>query len=279
MAVQMAREGKTILITGSTDGIGHETAVQLARMGARFFGVARDERKARRAERSIATASGAEDVHFLVCNLASMDQVARLAGRVIERMDRIDALINNAGVAVRSREETIDGFELTFAVNYLAHVLLTRLLLPKIVASAPARIIHLSSMVHNSGEIDLNDLHMVRGFDGWRAYCNSKLASLLFSNELARRLQGTAIATNALHPGVIDTKLLRVNFSGGSPVAEGARTPVYLATSPDVEGVSGRYFRDRKPAAPAPKASDPESALRLWDATERLLSPWLEDAD
>jgi NAD(P)-dependent dehydrogenase (short-subunit alcohol dehydrogenase family) len=203
-------------------------------------------------------------------DLASLEQVRMLADDITSRFDSLDVLINNAGVMTNTRRESEDGYELTFAVNHLAHFLLTNLLLDTMISSAPSRIITVSSMVHASGEIRLDDLQMRRGYNGYRAYAQSKLANVLFTYELARRLEGTGVTANALHPGVIGTKLLHVSFSGGGPTAEGARTPVYLATSPDVAETSGTYFSNERPQRSSSLSYDETLAKRLWQVSEEL---------
>ena len=180
----------------------------------------------------------------------------------------IDVLINNAGVYVQRREVTRDGFELTFQVNHLAHFLLTNLLLPSM--SDGSRVVNISSQVHASGHIEWDDLIAERGFSGYGAYAQSKLANVLFTRELARRQSKATV--NALHPGVIGTKLLHGGFGGmgGGSIAHGAETPVYLATSPEVEGVTGKYFVRCRETEPSARAQDGESARRLWEISERL---------
>jgi NAD(P)-dependent dehydrogenase (short-subunit alcohol dehydrogenase family) len=179
--------------------------------------------------------------------------------------------VNNAGIVTKKRQESRDGLELTFAVNHLAPFLLTSLLLERLAASAPARIVNVSSSVHSGARLDFDDLQMKRRFQGFEAYCRSKLANMLFTTALARRLAGTGVTVNGLHPGVISTKLLHANFSGGSPVEEGALTPVHLALSPEVEGVTGRYFAAGREAPASPLVGDEALQERLWLESARLV--------
>ena len=247
---------KKVLVTGSSDGIGRETARKLASMG---FEVIVHGRTRARAEGAV---PGAQ---IWACDFSSLDDVR---GAVASLPAGIDVLINNAGVYVQRREVTRDGYELTFQVNHLAHFLLTSLLLPSM--SEGARIVNVSSQVHASGQIDWDDLMAERSFSGYGAYAQSKLANVLFTRELARR-QRKATA-NALHPGVIGTKLLHGGFGGmgGASIGQGAETPVYLASSPEVEGVTGKYFVRCRETDPSARAQDDESARRLWEISERL---------
>ncbi len=215
------------------------------------------------------TDSGVETV---VGDFSSLDSVRRLAREILDRFERLDVLINNAGVATRNRELSVDGFELIFAVNHLAPFLLTNLLLPLIRRSAPSRIINVSSMTHAYANLDLQDLQGEQNFEAYAAYCRSKLANILFTKELARRLDGSGVTVNALHPGVVDTKLLRVSFSGGSPAAAGAKTSVYLAVSPEVEGVSGGYFVSQRQASTSAAAEDAVLARKLWAKSAELVA-------
>lgn len=262
-------EGR-VLITGSTDGIGKATAVELARQGREVIVHGRTEKRADDTAAEISRAVPGARLEIVAGNLASLEQVRMIADDIRSRFDRLEVLINNAGVMSNTRRESEDGYELTFAVNHLAHFLLTNLLLELLTQSAPARIITVSSMVHASGEIRFEDLQMRRGYNGYRAYAQSKLANVLFTYELARRLEGTGVTANALHPGVIGTKLLHVGFSGGGPVAEGARTPVYLATSPEVAETSGQYFSNQRPERSSSTSYDTQLAERLWAVSEEL---------
>jgi NAD(P)-dependent dehydrogenase (short-subunit alcohol dehydrogenase family) len=194
-----------------------------------------------------------------------------MAATLRARFQRLEVLINNAGVFLQRRRESREGLELTLAVNHLAHFLLTLELLDLLKTGAPSRIVVVSSMTHSSGGLDLDDLQMHRGYDGYRAYSRSKLANLLFAYALARRLEGTGVTVNALHPGVIATKLLHASFSGGSPVETGAETPVYLATAPEIRGVSGRYFVGRREARSSPDSHDRDLQERLWSLSEKLV--------
>ncbi len=277
----MATDGmrdRGVMVTGSTTGIGLAVAQVLAAMGARVAIVASGEDRGRRAlERVRAVAEGAE-VELLLCDLASMASVRRLAADYMAGHDRLHVLVNNAAVVKRRREVTVDGLEVTFAVNHLAPFLLTNLLLPVLRASAPSRIVNVSSGLHGRGRIHLDDLQLERGFGPYVAYDQSKLANVLFTVALAERLGGTGVTANACHPGLIDSELGRemsafqrtVKRWISRPTEEGARTPVYLASSPEVEGVTGKYFRDLREVAPSIRALDRGMAERLWAASARL---------
>ena len=260
----------TILVTGSTDGIGRATALALAEQDCTVIVHGRNEERAGAAAREIADTTGNRQVTPVAADFAALAEVRAMAAQILSTCPRLDVLINNAGIAVRRRGTSADGYESTFAVNHLAPFLLTNLLLERLRASAPARIVNVSSGVHGSGNIDFDDLQMERGFDGWQAYCNSKLANALFTCELARRLDAREVSANFLHPGVIDTKLLHVNFGGGSPVAAGARTPVYLALAPDLATVTGAYFVDKRRTRASPAAGDRRLAAELWDVSAAL---------
>jgi NAD(P)-dependent dehydrogenase (short-subunit alcohol dehydrogenase family) len=245
-----------ILVTGSSDGIGKETVQELARQGHEVIVHGRTR------ARADGVVPGAR---VWACDFASLDAVRTAAA---ELPSGIDVLINNAGVYRKERELTRDRHELTFQVNHLAHFLLTNLLLPSL--SEGARIVNVSSQVHGSGEMSWDDLTGERGFSGYRAYAQSKLANILFTRELARRQSKASV--NTLHPGVIGTKLLRGGFGsmGGGSLEQGAETSVYLATSPQVQGVTGKYFVRCRETPPAPQALDDAAAARLWEISARL---------
>lgn len=259
-----------VFITGSTDGIGKATAAELAARGMEVILHGRTEKRVTEAARDIRAQVPDARLETVAGNLAALEQVRMVADEIKRRFDRLDVLINNAGVMTSTRHESENGYELTFAVNHLAHFLLTNLLLELLRASAPSRVITVSSMVHASGEIRFDDLQMRRGYNGYRAYAQSKLANVLFAYELARRLDGSGVTSNTLHPGVIGTKLLHVGFSGGGPVEEGARTPVYLATSPDVAETTGMYFSNERAERSASVSYDEELAKRLWAISAEL---------
>ena len=260
----------TVLVTGSTDGIGRAAARELAERGCAVIVHGRDEQRADEAARELAAATGSRHVTWVAGDFGSLAEVRAMAEQVLRACPRLDVLINNAGIAVRSRRLSADGYESTFAVNHLAPFLLTNLLLDRLRESAPARIVNVSSGAHASGRIDFDDLQMEHGFDGWDAYCNSKLANALFTCELARRLDAGEVTANFLHPGVIDTKLLHVNFGGGSPVAAGARTPAYLALDPAVATVTGAYFVERRRTRASSAAGDRRLARELWRVSAEL---------
>jgi NAD(P)-dependent dehydrogenase (short-subunit alcohol dehydrogenase family) len=267
---------KTVLVTGATDGIGRETARQLLARGLRVLVHGRSQSKAEHHARELAAGQRGGETVAVWGDLSSMRQVVALAEQVRELAPSLDVLINNAGVFEKRRHLTEDGFERTMAVNHFAPYLLTRRLAPAVQAAPAGRIVVVASMAHSGGELALDDLTFSRGYDGYGAYAASKLANILFTRALAQRLEGTRVTVNALHPGVIGTKLLRAGFGmGGAPVEQGAHTSVYLATSEAVEGVSGRYFIDCRESKPSRGARDHDLAEALWRESERLLSAFL----
>jgi NAD(P)-dependent dehydrogenase (short-subunit alcohol dehydrogenase family) len=265
--------GKVVLVTGATSGIGRQTAIQLARRGATVIVHGRKpKRVAAAAEDVRAAAPAGTPVLSAVADLSSQRQVRELADQVLQLAPRLDVLINNAGVIVHRRRLTEDGLEYTFAVDHLAPFLLTSLLLDRLVASAPARVITVSSTVHRSGLLDFDDLQGERHFRGGASYAAAKLANVLFAFELAERLQGRGVTSNALHPGAVNTRLLRHGWLApfGAPPSLGARTSVYLASAPELEGVSGAYFHGHRRLTPSAAAYDTELRSRLWNESARL---------
>lgn len=264
--------GRTVLVTGATSGIGRETAAQLASMGARVFVHGRTPESAGRTVRELEDAVGNGLLEPISADLASLSAVRGLAEEVGRRTEHLHVLVNNAGVYMPHRTLTPDGNETTFAVNHLASFAVTLLLSGLLEDSAPARVITVSSVVHFRGRIPLEDPAYSACYDASAAYADSKLANILFAFEAAGRMASAGVTSNALHPGVIDTKLLRTGFPGsnGASPAAGASTPVYLAASPEVEDVTGRYFVNRHPAQPAPAALDHDLRERLWAVSENL---------
>jgi retinol dehydrogenase-14 len=274
-------EGKIVLITGATSGIGKATATGIARMGARVVTVARNEKRGRAARLDIVKRSGNGEVDVLVADLSTRHALRDLAGQFTSRYDRLDVLINNAAMVTGTRRLTAEGFEMQFFVNHLAYFMLTCLLIDTLRASAPARVVNMSSTAHSSGIIDFEDLQMERRYTGWQAYANTKLANVMFTYELARRLEGSGVTANCVHPGVIHTGLLRhysrvLNLlfhalqTFFKKPEEGALTPIYVATSPEVEGVTGKYFRRCQPMGTTQASNDREAQRRLWEASEEM---------
>ncbi len=273
--------GKVCLITGGNSGIGKATALGLANMGATVVVVGRDRGRTEAAVTEIEAESGNESVGLLLADLSSRESIRRLAEDFKGRYERLHVLINNAGVFLSKRTLTVDGIETTFAINYLAPFLLTNLLLDVLKASAPARILNVTSSAERSGIIDFDDLQGAREHGGIRAYNRSKLAMVLFTYELARRLEGTGVTVNCLHPGVVATNLGRGNggFFGfltrlmrpfiSSP-EKGAETSIYLASSPEVEGVSGKYFAKKAETRSSERSYDEETGRRLWQVSGKL---------
>ncbi len=263
---------KTALVTGATDGIGRETARQLGALGWRVIVHGRSERKARITAETLAHDAPKGSFEPAWADLSRMQEVAGLARQVIALAPSLDVLVNNAGVSVGERTVTEDGFELTMAVNHFAHYLLTRHLLAAVCSVPGGRVVTVSSMTHSSGRIDVDDLALSRDFDGYRAYASSKLANILFTVALAKRIADQRATANCCHPGVISTKLLHSRFGmGGAPVDRGARTSVYLASAPEAAGVTGKYFDNCREATPSLTARDAQLAESLWDASERLV--------
>jgi retinol dehydrogenase-14 len=276
--------GRTVLVTGGTGGIGKATALGLAAMGAHLAITGRDRGRAESAAREIRTAGGGQ-VDVLVADLSSQSEVRALADEALQRLPRIDVLINNAGGYWNTRHVTADGLERTFALNHLAPFLLTSLLLGRLKQSAPARVVTVSSNVQAMGRIDFDDLQGERSYSGARAYNQSKLANVLFTYELARRLPATCVTANALHPGVV-----RTSFGAEDPgrvqhlftpfmrpfmkaPAQGAATSVHVASAPGLEQVTGRYFAGSKPRKSAERSYDEAAAARLWQVSAALTAP------
>lgn len=274
--------GKTVLVTGGTSGIGYIAARTLAGMGATVAIVGHHAARAQGAAARIQRETGAASVQALVADLSSLEQVRSLAEQVQQRYPRLDVLLNNAGGVFMGRQTTVDGYERTFAINHLAPFLLTNLLLDRLKADAPARIITVSSMAHQGQRIHLDDLNQKRrGYSAWRAYGESKLANLLFTYALARRLAGSGVTANTLHPGFVATNFAKNNgplwqvfMTLARPFAispeRGAQTSVYLASSPEVANVSGRYFIRSKPAQSSRASMDVDAQEELWRLSEQM---------
>jgi NAD(P)-dependent dehydrogenase (short-subunit alcohol dehydrogenase family) len=272
--------GKTVLITGGTGGIGRATAIGLASMGARVGITGRDRERAQQAASAIARDTGGA-IDVFVADLSSQAEVRRLADEVLATYPRLDVLVNNVGGFWANRHVTADGLEHTLALNHLAPFLLTRLLLDRLVASAPARVVTVSSGAHSMGSIDFDDLMGARRYSGQRAYNQSKLANVMFTYELARRLRGTGVTANALHPGVTSTSfgaddpamgfLVRLLRPFMKPPARGAETSIYLASAEEVGDVTGSYFADRKARKSQASSYDGATTARLWRASADLV--------
>jgi NAD(P)-dependent dehydrogenase (short-subunit alcohol dehydrogenase family) len=275
-------EGKACVVTGATSGIGRITAEELARRGAKVILVGRSDERGAAAVAGIRESTGSDLVEFLRADLSAQAEVRDLAARIIDRVPRLDVLLNNAGSIFVSRQESADSIEMTWALNHLSYVLLTHLLSPLLKASAPARVVNVASSAHKGVSIDFDDVEARRGrYRLFRQYQRSKLANILFTYELARRLEGTGVTANALHPGFVKTNIVnREGFFGivfrfGAMLAAitpelGARTSIYLATSPEVETVSGRYFYRERPDVSSPQSRDRATADRLWTLSERM---------
>jgi NAD(P)-dependent dehydrogenase (short-subunit alcohol dehydrogenase family) len=283
MTQQPDMAGKTIVLTGATSGIGRATAVALAELGARMILLGRNPGRCEETLGEIKERTGRTDMELIRCDLASLAGIREAADAILAATDTIHVLLNNAGVTMTSRSVTADGYETTFAVNHLAYFALTSHLLPALQRGAPARIVNVSSDAHRFiGGIDLEDLNNEKSYSAMRVYGQSKTCNIHFTRELARRLEGTGITVNALHPGGI-----RSNLGGGEggPILgavrsvvnlflksadEGARTPVFLATDPSVEGTTGGYYTKARAAEPKAHALDADTAGRLWAISEGL---------
>ena len=283
MAVTPPMTGKTVLITGGTGGIGRAAAIGLASMGARVGITGRDRARAGRVAAAIARESGNPAVDVFVADLSSQTEVRRLAGEVLSAYPRLDVLLNNVGGFWAHRHVTDDGLEHTFALNHLAPFLLTSLLLERLMASAPARVVTVSSGAQGMGEIDFDDLMGERKYSGQRAYSQSKLANVMFTYELARRIEGTGVTATALHPGVTRTAFGAEDSARAmAPMIaflrpfmrspeRGADTAVYLSNSPEAEGITGRYFANRKARKSHESSYDTATTARLWQVSAELV--------
>jgi NAD(P)-dependent dehydrogenase (short-subunit alcohol dehydrogenase family) len=278
MASNTQLRGKTCLVTGANSGIGVETARGLAMMDATVVMLCRDPERGAAARVEIERASGNRNLRLMICDLASQKSIREFAERFKNDYKRLDVLVNNAGVFLRGRSLTEDGIESTFAINHLGYFLLTGLVLDLLKRSAPSRIVNVASTAHRYAKLEINSWVTGRDYSGFGAYANSKLANVLFTYELARGLQGTAVTANCLHPGGVGTNLFRplpvfmqalIKLMTISP-ARGARTPVYLASSPDVESVSGKYFVRCREAASSEASYNVEAARALWDVSAQL---------
>lgn len=277
--------GKTVVVTGGNNGIGLGTVVGLAKMGAQVIMVARSREKGEQALAEAKARSGNGNISLMLADLSRQSDVRALAEQISRKYERLDVLINNAAIIPAERELSPDRVEMQFAVNHLAYFLLTNLLLENLKRAPQGRVISVSSSVHAQGKINFDDLQNERDYHmagfplrGWQQYSNTKLMNVLFTRELARRLAGTPVTANALHPGVIATGLTRTapgifNWLYKRFVAnaeKGAETSIYLASSPDVAAITGGYFEDRKQVTPAPAAQDDAAARRLWDISAQM---------
>jgi retinol dehydrogenase-14 len=282
MADAALMAGKFVLVTGGTGGIGKATATGLAALGARVGITGRDRARTEAAAAGIAAAPGSPAVDAFAVDMSVQAGVRRLAALVLDTYPRLDVLVNNVGGFWAHRHLTADGLERTFALNHLAPFLLTSLLLDRLTASAPARIVTVSSGAHAGGRIDFDDLQGERNYSGQRAYGQSKLANIMFTYELARRLDGTGVTATVCHPGVVRTgfgaedqaahmaAMTRVARLFMKTPAQGALTPVYLASSPEAEGITGRYYASRKPQTSSKASHDTTAAARLWQVSAGL---------
>ena len=280
MSAEMS--GNTCLITGATSGVGKVSALVLAGQGAGVIGVGRDSQKCADTCTEIRSATGNTKVEFLIADLSVLSQVRRLASEIIDRYSHLDVLINNAGAFFLRRRVNPEGIEMTWALNQLNYFLLTNLLLDKIMASAPARIVNVASGAHYRGKIHFDDLNLERGYNGWKAYCQSKLANVLFTYHLALLMADSGVTVNSLTPGFVTTRIghntglaikpivqLIQKMIGMSP-EEGAQTIIYLASSPEVEGETGNFYIEKKSVKSSPISYNPAIAQRLWEVCEGM---------
>lgn len=269
-------EELTIMVTGATDGLGRRVALDLAGRGATVLLHGRNRERCEAALEKIRRETGSERLSYYLADFSSLAEVRALADQLLSKHDRLDVLINNAGIISRERRESEDGYELTFAVNHLSHFLLTNLLLPLMRDSAPTRVISVASAAQSP--VDFNDVMMERGYESMRAYSQSKLAQIMFTFELAERLSGTGVSANALHPAsLMDTKMVHEAFGYTmSTVEEGAEATVRLAVSSELEGVTGRYFDGQRESRPNRQANDAEARKKLWALSEDLCGRLLE---
>jgi NAD(P)-dependent dehydrogenase (short-subunit alcohol dehydrogenase family) len=268
-------EQQTILVTGATDGLGKRVARELAHRDATVLLHGRSRERLQATCEEVGRGPGSEKLRCYQADFSSLGDVRELAGRILSDEDHLNVLVNNAGIISRERNESEEGYELTFAVNYLSHFLLTRLLVPLLSASSPARVVNVASA--GQSPIDFEDPMLVRDYDAMKAYSQSKLAQILFTFELAERLPSTGVTVNALHPAsLMDTKMVQETFGRSmSTIEEGAEATMRLAASPELEGVTGRYFDGKRETRANRQAYDETARRRLWDLSEELCGPFL----
>jgi len=274
-------KGDVVIITGANSGTGKATALELARTGAQVVMVCRSQSRGEAALAEVRSVSKNNSVSMMLCDLASIKDIRRFVSEFCSRFSSLSVLINNAGLVVPRRQVTKDGFELQFGVNHLGHFLLTNLLLDMIMKSK-GRIVTVASGAHKIGRIHFNDVNLKKNYRVFKAYAQAKLANILFTYELDRRLEGTGVTANCLHPGAVATNIAVNRDTGfGTLVArlmqsvfltpaQGAETIIYLATSPEVQGVSGKYYYRKKPVKSSPLSYDIEIAKRLWNISEEM---------
>ncbi len=276
--------GKTVLVTGATNGIGFITARELAKMDATVLMVARDEQKGRAKIEEIRQVVPHAKLELMLADLSSMASIRQLATNLTAKYSSLDVLVNNAGAFYSDRRVSKDGLEMTFALNHIGYFLLTKLLLETLKHTKNARIVSVSSGAHMSGKINFDDLQLEQKFSGWNAYCSSKLMNVLFTKELSRKLEGTGVTANCLHPGFVNTgfagdakdlfgRTLNFvkNFAAITP-DKGAETMIYLSSSHEVANVTGEYFEKKKVARVNPIAEDSSVAKKLWEVSEKLVA-------
>ena len=275
----MSMQGKTVVITGATSGIGEVAAIRLAEQGARIVFTARDRARADDTMAALKKANPSVEHAFHMADLSTLAEMKRVAGE-LAREPQIDVLINNAGALFNKRQETVDGLEMTFALNHMAYFVITNLLLGKL--KPGARIVTVASNAHRGAKLDFNDLQSRKSYVGFPVYARSKLCNILFNRELARRITGSGVTANALHPGFVATRfgdnsggLMRTVLRVAKPIGaispeEGARTINYLASSSEVADVTGDYFYECKPTTPTPEARNDEDARKLWEISESI---------
>ena len=275
--------GQIVMVTGANAGIGKITARELARMGAHVIMVARSREKGEAALAEIKSTTGSSQIDLLLADLSSQQSIRQLATDFQARYDKLHVLVNNAGAVFLKRQESADGLEMTFALNHLGYFLLTNLLLDMIKASAPARIVNVSSMAHQQGQIDFADLQNQKSYQGFQVYSQSKLANLLFTYELARRLEGSGVTVNALHPGFVASNFaknngfiarLAMNLAKLLRIAQttdkGAETSIYLASSPEAALVTGKYFDEKKAIRSSHASYNEADARQLWQVSKQM---------
>lgn len=271
---------KTCLVTGANSGIGFVIARELAMMGGRIVLVCRDGSKGKTALDRIRLETDSQSVELMIANLASLNSVRKLVTDFKLAHKNLHVLVNNAGLILGKRKVTLDGLEETFQVNYLSHFLLTYLMLDVLKASSPSRIVNISSSAHYNGRMNFEDLQQEKGYGAMKAYCQSKLAQVLFTRELSERLKESGVCVNSVHPGAVRTKwgdeagALGIGIRLARPfmasAEKGAQTPIYVATSPELEGVSGKYFSNKKIKEPSSESKSDEEAKKLWEISSSL---------